>query len=131
MAFYHSRVSAFSLAGQDLSAYVDSVSTSITVEASETTPIGADAKTYIVGLQDGAISVSGKYDDTASTGLEQEVKAAIDGAVPVAFSYEPADGETAYSGNCIVTSYEVSSPVGEVVAFTLELQVTGGVTITP
>jgi predicted secreted protein len=129
MAFIHSRVSAFTLNSVALTAFVDSVSVSQSIDASETTTIGIDAKTYIVGLEDATISVSGKYDDTTSTGPEAAITAAIAGQVPVSFSYEPEDGESSYGGNCVVTSYEVSSPVGDVVAFSLELQVTGGMTV--
>lgn len=131
MAFHHSKVSAFSLAGTDLSDFVDSVSITHTAEASEVTTIGQASKSYIQGLKDATISISGKY-DPETAGPEATIRTAISGGVAVAFSFEPAGaGETDYSGNCLVTSFEVSAPVGEVVAFTAEMQVTGGLTITP
>ena len=48
-----------------------------------------------------------------------------------AFEYGPAgntSGNVKWSGNVLITSYTISSPVGDVVTFNLGLQLTGDVT---
>lgn len=128
MSKIHSKVSAFSLNGQDLTPFVNTAGISISVDAVETTPIGTSYKTYLSGLQDATLSVSGFY-STATIGPEAAFKACISLAAAVPFAYRPAGQATGYQGNALVTSYEVSSPVGDYVAFTGELQVTGGASI--
>lgn len=106
----------------------DSVSFPKSIETAETTAFGSSNKSYIVGLQDATISVSGKWDATVDGYL-------AGGAEPASrtFVYGP-QGLTAtqikYTGECIVTSYEVSGGVGDVITFSLSLQVTGAVTRT-
>jgi len=99
------------------------------VETAETTAFGQDAKTYIAGLKDGTLSGSGMFDgavgavdDTLTSVIGAEstdvVTLAPDGAVA---------GRAAYSLSARETSYEISSPVGDVVSVSLEVQADGGV----
>jgi hypothetical protein len=49
----------------------------------------------------------------------------------LSFEYSPegtASSKIKYTGECILTNYAISSPVGDVVAFSGDLQVTGAVT---
>lgn len=123
-----SKVSAFSLNGQDLSSYVNNVGISITTAEIDTTPIGVVDKTFISGLNETSLSVSGFY-ASATIGPEGVFKAAMSLAAPVAFAYRPTGQATGYQGQAIVTSYGVSSQVGDYVAFEGELKVSGPVTI--
>ena len=96
-----------------------------TIETAETTAFGATSKSYIVGLRDASISVSGLWDAT--------VDGYIIGTEPAtrSFIFGPAGttgGNVKYTGECILTNYSVSAPVGDVVTFSLDLQVTGNVT---
>lgn len=98
------------------------------IETAETTSFGSNAKTYIVGLSDATISVSGRFDATYDAQL-----AGLVGVDSVAFSYGPAGstvGFIRYNGTCVLTSYEVSAPIGDVVSFSAEFQVTGAITRT-
>jgi len=98
-----------------------------TVETAETTSFGSNAKTYIVGLSDATISVSGNFDTTVDTHLS----AVLGQAASLAFEYGPegsANGDAKYTGECLMTSYEKSGAVGDVVTFSAEFQVTGAVT---
>ena len=98
-----------------------------TADVAETSVLGASNKTYIVGLKDATISLSGLFDATAD---------AIFGAVvgqtaTLSFEYSPegtASGKIKYTGECILTNYAMSSPVGDVVAYSADLQVSGAVT---
>jgi predicted secreted protein len=132
MAFGHGKSAVFKVdnsAGTltDLSAYINEASFPREVETAETTTFGSSAKSYITGLTDATISISGLFDSAADA-----VLAGITGqSATVSFEYGPL-GSTAsmikFSGECILTSYEVSSPVGDVVTFSADFQVTGAIT---
>ena len=64
MAFTHGKDSVFKLDNSsgsltDISTYVNNVDFPETADVSETTTFGADNKTYIAGLKDATISLSG------------------------------------------------------------------------
>lgn len=129
MGRVHGKGSVFTLATNNLSAYLDSVQFSDGVELAEITGLGSDAKSYIPGLKDATISLSGRF-DAAAAGPEATLAAAVGGSA-LAFVYGPegsATGKVRRSGSAFVTSYNQTSPVGDVVAFAAELQVTGNVT---
>jgi predicted secreted protein len=111
----------------DISDTLTDVSFPETIETAETTSFGSNSKTYIVGLKDATISVSGNFDATVDAHL-----AGIAGqAATVSFEYGP-EGSTStfvkYTGEAILTSYEKSGAVGDVVTYSAEFQVTGAVT---
>ena len=96
-----------------------------TIDTAETTAFGATSRSYIVGLRSATISVSGLWDAT--------VDGYIIGTEPASrsFIFGPAGstgGNVKYTGECILTNYSISNPVGDVVTYTLDLQVTGNVT---
>ena len=98
-----------------------------TIETAETTSFGSNAKTYIVGLSDATISISGNFDTTVDTHLS----AVLGQAATLSFEYGPEGstaGDAKYTGECLMTSYEKSGAVGDVVTFSAEFQVTGAVT---
>ena len=133
MAFVHGKSTVFKLDDylgtlQPISAYLDSVSFPKSIETADVTAFGATNKSYIVGLQDMGLSISGKWDsafDVFITG----------GAEPASRSFEygpqgSTGGQIKYLGECIVTSYDISSGVGDAVSFSLQLQATGVITRT-
>jgi|TARA_R110000751_G_scaffold68322_3_gene139134 hypothetical protein len=130
--FVHGKSTNFSLddtggTSRDLSNTLTSVDFPETIDTAETTAFGATSKSYIVGLRDATISVSGLWDAT--------VDAYFIGTEPATrtFIFGPAgstSGYVKYTGECIMTNYSVSNPVGDVVTYSLDLQCTGGVTRT-
>lgn len=131
MAFRHGKNTSFKVDNSggsltDISAYLTEVGFPQTIETAETTTYGKSAKTYIVGLSDSTISISGNFDSTVDAHL-----AGIKGVETVSFEYGPegsAAGRVKYTGEAILTSYETSSPVGDVVTFSAEFQVSDVVT---
>lgn len=131
MAFVHGKDTVFKVDDTggsltDISTYINSVDFPESIDTAETTAFGSSAKSYIPGLTDATISVSGMWDATADAVF-------TGGAEPASRSFEfgPA-GSTAsnikYTGECIMTSYSISNPVGDVVTFSADFQVTGAVT---
>lgn len=134
MPFVAARTSAFKLdnaAGSltDISAYVDSVGgIANTTDMLETTTFGSTSKTFIGGLRNGdTITVSGKWDTTLNT----QMTALLGLSTSSTFEYSPAGTAAStpkVSGECFVTSYEVSSSVADLVTWTASLQISGAVT---
>jgi len=128
--FVHGKSTDFELddtggTSRSLSNVLTSVDFPETIDTAETTAFGATSKSYIVGLRDATISVSGLWDAT--------VDGYIIGTEPAtrSFIFGPAgttSSNVKYTGECILTNYAISNPVGDVVTFSLDLQVTGNVT---
>jgi hypothetical protein len=69
MAFVHGKDSVFKLDNAsgsltDISAFVNNVDFPETADVAETTTLGDSSKSYIVGLKDATISISGLWDST-------------------------------------------------------------------
>jgi len=114
---------------RDVSAAINSVDFSEAVELAEDTAFGDTAKSYIVGLRDASFSVQGLWDDAATTGSYTVLASLIDGYTG-SFEYGPeggGSGDIKYYGECICTNFSTSSPVGDIVTFNADFQVTGAV----
>ena len=132
MAFVHGSDSVFKLDNSggsltDISTYVNNVDFPETADVAETSTLGASNKTYIVGLKDATISLGGLFDAT----VDAILGAVVGQSATLSFEYSPegtGSGKVKYTGECILTSYTLSSPVGDVVGFSADLQVSGAVT---
>ena len=130
--FRHGKAASFKVdnaAGSltDISNTLNSVSFPREAETLETTSFGSSDRTYVVGFKNQTISIEGSFDATVDTHL-----AAILGQeATVSFEYGP-EGTTAtytkYTGECLMTSYETSAGIGDIVSFSAEFQITGAVT---
>lgn len=122
----------------DYSAYFNDVSLSRSIETAETTTFGDDDKEYIIGLRDATVSLSGLFDATMDN-----VLAGLLGAGKVVM-HIATNGGTAASDNpvykldggtgdfsapgAIITSYDISPAVGDVIPFSVDVQVSGAIT---
>ena len=130
--FIHGKSTDFELddtggTSRSLSNVLTSVDFPETIDTAESTAFGSTSKSYLVGLRDSTISISGLWDAT--------VDGYIIGTEPASrtFIFGPAGstgGAVKYTGEAILTNYSVSAPVADVVTFSLDLQVTGNVTRT-
>ena len=128
--FVHGKSTDFELddtggTSRSLANVLTSVDFPETIDTAETTAFGATSKSYIVGLRDATISVSGLWDAT--------IDGYIIGTEPASrtFIFGPAGstgGYVKYTGEAILTSYSVSSPVADVDTYSADFQVTGNVT---
>lgn len=133
MAFVHGKDSVFTVNTKELSAYLTQADISNSVDMAETSTMGSEAKSYVSGLSDATISIAGFYDSTGTTGPDAVLNALVGGDSSTTFEYGPeggTSGKVKYSGNCFLTSYNVTAPVGDVVGFAADFQVTGAVTKT-
>lgn len=129
MAYTHGKNTAVLYGAANLSAFFNEATASRVVETAETTAFGDSAKTYIVGLQDGTLSLSGMFDGNTAA-VDETLSTTIGADANDVISVAPEGltaGKVAFSAAVKQTSYEISSPVGDVVAASLEVQADGGV----
>jgi predicted secreted protein len=135
--FRHGKNAHFALDGVaaslvNISDTLNEISMPRAIETAETTAFGQNDKTYITGLGDATISLSGMFDATVDTQIAGNITNLKSGSVSsLSFEYGPAGSASTrpkFTGEAIITSYDISSPVGDVVTYSLELQVTGAVT---
>ncbi len=132
MAFVHGKSSVFKLDNAsgsltDISAFVNNVDFPETADVAETSVLGASNKTYIVGLKDATISLGGLFDAT----VDAILGAVVGQTATLSYEYSPegtGSGKIKYTGEAILTNYALSSPVGDVVAYSADLQCSGAVT---
>jgi len=130
MAFIHGKNTAVYYNGSNLSSYFNEASISQDIETAETTAFGNSAKTYITGLKDGTMSMSGMFDgaeDAVDAVLTSTLGATASDVATVVPAGVSSSGVATFSAEVRETSYELSSPVSDVVAANLEVQATGGV----
>ncbi len=134
MAFSHGKDTVFKIDNsggslQDISTYLLSVGFPQEIDMAETSTFGTGAKTYVAGMTDATISIEGRYDPTVDNILN-----ALKGlAATQTFEYGPqggTGGAVKYTGECRMTSYEVSGDVGDMTGFSAEFQVSGSITRT-
>lgn len=129
MAFIHGKNTGVLVGGGNLSAFFNEASASQDVETAETTTFGSSAKTYIIGLKDGTMSVSGMFDGAADS-VDEQIEAVLGAEAASVATIAPEGltiGKTSYSCDARKTSYEISSPVGDVVSTSLSIQADGGI----
>ena len=132
MAFVHGKSSVFKLDNAsgsltDISSFVNNVDFPETADVAESSVLGASNKTYLVGLRDASISISGLFDAT----VDAILGAVVGQTATLSYEYSPegtASGKVKYTGEAILTNYALSSPVGDVVAYSADLQCSGAVT---
>ena len=135
MAFEHGKGTVLKLDNSggtltDLSAYLNNVDFSRDVDTPESTVFGNDDRTYIAGLRNATISISGFWESAA---LDALVGTILGQATALEFEYGPGGstaGDIKYSGSCYCTNYSISNPVDGIVSFTADFQITGAVTRT-
>lgn len=127
MATSHGSKARIYANGYDLTTYFRSLSTPTTVDVAEASTFGVDSKKYVPGLRDATLSADGLFDG-AEDAADQVLNAALGQAHSI-WTYLPAgDGlgnlGTGFDG--IETTYEIESPVDDVVATTAEAQSSTG-----
>jgi len=112
---------------RNISDALNSISFPREAEVLETTSFGSSDRTYIVGFKNGTISIEGSFDAT----YDGYLAGALGQDATLSFEYGP-EGSTStytkYTGECILTSYESTAGIGDVVSISAEFQITGAVT---
>lgn len=131
MAFSHGTDGRIWLDGFAASCFLNEVSLEGEIDSAETTTLCKTHKTYIPGLVDSTVSLSGFYDtNTASpaTTMEFFLEARKRTIFPVVFAPQGAEslGETSYLLNGFLTSFTVGTTVDDAATVETEYQSTTG-----
>ena len=129
--FVHGKSVDFALddtsgSSRNISDTLNSVDFPEVTETADTTAFGSSSRSFIVGLESATMSISGLWDSTVDGYMKGGTEPASR-----SFIYGPAGstgGNVKYTGEAIMTNYSISSPVGDVVTYSADLQVTGAVT---
>lgn len=120
MAFVHGKDTKVFVNAENYSTYFNSADAVRTADIAESTTFGNTNKTYIAGERDGTVSLTGFFDATADGtiqpllgGADFDLAIGIDGL-------DTGDSATFTKGN--ITNYAISSPVGDIVATSLDVQ---------
>ena len=123
MAFIHGKDTVVLLGKDNVTTYFSEHTASVEVDMHDTTVYGKSAKTYLPGLIDGTVSLSGLWDGAASA--IDSILAALVGAAASVFTAGPAGttiGNRAELASLLETSYEIDDSVSEVVGISVEGQ---------
>jgi hypothetical protein len=130
MAKIHGKGTVVTLDGDDISTYCNSVNFNRNADSHDVTTFGKNSKVYVSGLKDGEGTVEGIYDSTALTGPGAVFRPLVGGA-EVAFVYQPEGtgaGKPQSTVDVIVTAYEETAPVADMITFSATLQFSDDIT---
>lgn len=128
MAFIHGRGQVVTIDGDALTGFSNSVTFSRTIDSHDVTCFGATGHAYQGGLTDGTASLEGVYDSTVGTGPGAILKALMAGGVAVPLVWRPegtGSSKEEAEVDVLVTSFEQSAPVADMITWTAECQFSG------
>jgi hypothetical protein len=112
----------------DLTTYLNSASISASIETPETTTFGTSDRTYIVGHNEGNISLEGLFEgsaDSADSIFAAALGNTTDKVISVSTDSTSVGGRATLVSSA-QTSYEISSPLTDVVSVSAEAIANGG-----
>lgn len=131
MAFIHGKGSVVTIGGSDLSVYGASVEWARKADVHDITTFGKDAHVKQGGLLDGTAKVEGIYDNSATVGPRAVLNPKLGTTVVMVWRPEgTGTGKPNDSVNVVVGGYTESSPVADMVKWTLDLELSDVVTTT-
>lgn len=117
---------------RDLSSNLTNIQFSRSNDTHDKTGFGSEGHTFIAGLTNGTITLEGFFDTTASTGTATVLDSLVGlDSVAVGWEYGPegnTTGKVKYTGECVLQSFDQTTPVADLVTFTASLQISGDVT---
>lgn len=130
MAFVHGRDTFISIAATDLSAFTNTSEFTRTADSHDVTTYGKDDHVFSGGLGNGTFTCGGVYDNGAS-GPRDTLEPLIGTVVALIRRPEgTGSGLPQDTVNILITSYVETSPVADMVAWSLEGQCSDAVAST-
>lgn len=129
MAFVHGKNTYVSLNGTDISAFTRSTTYNTEADTHDVTCYGKTRKVYVGGLVDATVTLEGWYQGTS--GARTVVKPLVGTNVTWVFRPEgTGSGKPQDTADVVVSSYNESSPVDNVIQWTCELQLSDTIAVT-
>jgi len=123
--FRHGKNIAVFVDEYDFSTYFTDLTAADKIDTADITAFGATGKAYIVGNQDGTVSLSGFFESTASTGTDQYfsgVKGSTTKQKLIVALEGHSLGTRAIMLQADASSYQVSASVGDAIKTSAEFQ---------
>lgn len=132
MPFIHGKSAAITINALALTTFSTSVTFTNKSDTHDVTTFGKNAKVFFPGLTESTAKLEGVYDNTAATGAAAVLRPLVGAAAtPLVFRPEGAGtGRPIATVQAIVSSYEESAPVADMVTFTAELQCSDAIVYT-
>lgn len=131
MAYSAGKNLTLSYNSQSIGAFCSNVTLARNNDTLDVTTFGDSDREFITGLRSAQIQISGYFDPTASTGPDATLAGAFTSGSASSFTLTFGSGSTvAYSGSAWVSSYETTSAVDGLIAFSATLQASGAITRT-
>jgi hypothetical protein len=112
-----------------LSSFLKSAAYAKSIDTAESSTFGQSAKTYVLGMNDATIDISGNFDAAFNTHMNGVIAALDDGTLASAtVTVGPAGnatGKPRVSAECLVKSYQWTAGIGDVVGASVSFQRTG------
>lgn len=129
MPFIHGKGSVVSLGGSDLSIYSNSVEWERNADSHDVTTYGKNSHVKQGGLLDGSATVEGIYDSTAAVGPRPVVLPKVGTVVACVWRPEGTGaGKPQDTVNVLVAGYSESSPVADMITFSIDLEMSDDMT---
>jgi hypothetical protein len=127
MAFIHGKDVVVTLDGVDLSAFANNVAFNRSADSHDTTTFGKDSHVFAGGLRNGTATITGIYDDGA-TGPEATIGPLIGTNVVLVYKPEGSvTGKPIRTVTVLVTGYDETAPVADMITWSCALQLSGDV----
>ena len=126
--FRHGKKTAVFLNNTDMSSFLNEATVTREIEANDTTTFGSTSRSYIVGMDDGGVSLTGLFDGSANASDDVLAGRVLqDNNTLTVLPEGTAIGSRAILTSADETAYEISMPVADVVALSATFQSDGGV----
>jgi len=126
--FRHGKKTAVFLNSTDMSSYLNEATVTREIEANDITTFGSTSRSYIVGMDDGGVSLTGLFDGSANASDAVLAGRVLqDNNTLTVLPEGTALGSRAILTSADETAYEISMPVADVVALSATFQADGGV----
>lgn len=129
MAFVHGKGSVTSLGGSDLSVYSNSIEWNRTADIHDVTTFGKNNHVKQGGLGDGTATISGIYDNSNTVGPRAVINPKL--GLESILVWRPegtGSGKPQETVDVIVAGYTESSPVADMVTWSVSLELSDDVT---
>ena len=123
--FIHGKGTAVYINQFDMSEYLTSADTTFTQETADSTGFGSSSRSFIVGLQSATMGLSGMWSADATSGSDVVLESLLASTTNTTTTVAMQSGTI--GNRCIImqsdeVSYNVSSPVGDIVSLTADFQ---------
>ena len=122
--FVHGKGTKVYLDEFEMTTYFNSADVTFNNETAEITAFGATSKSYLLGLADGTLSMSGMWNQETD-GSDEELHAILGSATAANITVAEAAGtigNRATLARCAETNYSISNPVADVSTITADFQ---------